>query len=178
MRTRLFLFAILIMAFYSCNKQMKKDAETIKTAEAKLSGNSVKFENFVNDGKKLVALYVDFARKYPSAPDAPIDLYKAGNMSVNIQNYPEALCYFDTLCLKYPKCDKVPMAIFQKAFINENYLHNLPEAEKLYKKFIADYPAHEMTPSAKASLKNLGKPVEELIKEFEKNNTKDSLKNN
>ena len=36
--------------------------------------------------------------------------------------------------------------------------------------FIDKYPDHELADDAATSIKNLGKPIEEIIKEFEKEN--------
>ena len=65
---------------------------------------------------------------------------------------------------------KAPECLFLKAFVFENQLNNLKDAEILYKEFIASYPNHPLTDDAVASLEYLGKSPEELVRMFQEKN--------
>ena len=57
-------------------------------------------------------------------------------------------------------------------FVQENYSGNLDEARRIYQLFLMEFPNHEMADDARASIDNLGKSPEEIIRGFE---IKDSL---
>ena len=85
----------------------------------------------------------------------------------------ESIKYLDKVYNDYPRFEKRPYALFLKAFVLENQSNNLAEAERVYTQFIEEYPNHEMADDAKYSIDNMGKSPEELIREFE---IQDSIK--
>ena len=46
-------------------------------------------------------------------------------------------------------------------------MKNLQKAGDAYREFLRKYPNHPLAKDAKTSLDNLGKPLDEIIKEFE-----------
>ena len=105
-------------------------------------------------------------------------LFKAADISMNITKPLQSIDLLNRVMLNYPDFKKAPDCMFLKAFIYENQTHELEKAEKTYNEFLQKYPNNEFAPSAKASVENLGVPIETLIKSFENKNriTKDSLK--
>jgi TolA-binding protein len=68
---------------------------------------------------------------------------------------------------QYAGYKKMPETIFLLAFVYENQMNNEKMATELYQRFMTDYPEHTLYKDAKASIDNMGKSLEELIKSFE-----------
>jgi isocitrate lyase len=65
--------------------------------------------------------------------------------------------------------------LFLQGFISENGLKDTAAARKFYENFLKQYPNHKLASDVKISLNNMGKTPDELIREFEKKNSADSL---
>ena len=118
----------------------------------------------------LVNNYGKYAEENPDDEMTPSYLFKAGDICMGLEKGELAIGYFQKLIENYPDFEKVAYCYFLKAFIYENNLNDLENAKTSYEIFIERFPDHEMTESAKFSLKNLGKSPEDLIREFEEQN--------
>lgn len=118
-------------------------------------------------GILLMRAYAEYGFRFGSYEQAPEFLYKAGEMAMAYELPVEAIRYLDQLYNEYKDFEKRPYALFLKAFIVENQTRNYEEAERLYRKFIEEFPNHDMVDDAEYSIKNMGKTPEELIREFE-----------
>lgn len=58
--------------------------------------------------------------------------------------------------------------MFLKAFVLENQAQKYDQAKEVYEEFILLYPGHVMADDARYSIENMGKTPEELIEEFER----------
>lgn len=164
-----FMLFLAMGILASCNSHSKeKTLKNIKKAEAELNEAKV-FD--VQKGKDLSDAYAAFAAAYPNDSLSASYLFKAGEISMNLQLSEQAIAYFDQARSNYPSFYKAPECLFLKAFVFENQLGNLTEAESCYKEFIASYPNHHLTDDAVASLKYLGKSPEELVRMFQEKNT-------
>jgi TolA-binding protein len=67
----------------------------------------------------------------------------------------------------YPNHKRTPEALFYKAFVYDNQLNDDVKAGEVYREYLEKYPNHEYASSADASIKNLGKSDEDLVREFE-----------
>jgi len=168
MKQSTILFTAIIFLFSACANHAKKEQlKHIKQAEEEL----YKAENFNREnGIKLVDLYINFTNTYPDDSEAPKYLYKAAEITMNLQMGQQSINYFDQLLVKYPNYEKIPECIFLKAFVYENQLNNITKAEELYKEFIDKYPDHALVKDAEASIRFLGKSPEELVKIFQEMN--------
>jgi TolA-binding protein len=115
-------------------------------------------------------LYADFAKQFPEDTASANYLYKAAEISMNLQLGVKAIGYYDDLLSAYPNYSKKAECIFLKAFIYENQLNNLEEAKKYYTQFLDEFPTHQLAKDAEASLKYLGKSAEELVEMFQQIN--------
>jgi len=140
-------------------------AEQIKELEPKLMNDSTYAINY-EVAKQLIPAYLKFREAHPDDPKSPDYLYKAGEINQGMGQGNMAVKYFDEFCKKYPDNKRAAVSLFQQAFVYETLLKNKEMAVKLYKEFIEKYPNHELVPSAKASIDNIDKSPEELIKEF------------
>jgi len=82
----------------------------------------------------------------------------------------KAIELFDRLMVEYPDYEKVPECLFMKAFIYDNNLQEYDKAKEVYLEFLEKYPDDEFADDARASINNLGKSLEEIIREFEEKN--------
>lgn len=126
-------------------------------------------------GIKLMRAYAEFGQRFGNRAAAPDYLYKAGEMAMAFELPVEAIKYFDKLYNEYPDFSKRPYALFLRAFVIENQTKNYEEAKRLYNKFIMEYPTHEMADDAAYSIENMGKSPEQLIREFEKQDSLSDL---
>ncbi|HHB77660.1 MAG TPA: hypothetical protein ENK85_00335 [Saprospiraceae bacterium] len=113
--------------------------------------------------------FVELTQKYiqeEKTDSAKVIKYgiQGAEVAVNLGAYPKALKSYDLLIEKYPNNPKVVSnALFAKAFILENHLHDVDAARKLYLSIQKKYPNQEITKNIKATLENLGKSEAELL---------------
>lgn len=168
--TKYYFMIALILAGFSCSGPQKADnadlKDAISTMEDQLYNNQdvqVSKEDAVN----LIELYQEYATEYPKDSLAPVYLFRASDLSMNLQRPKETIVLFDELLENYPDYEKTPSVLFLKAFVYEDQLRDLHNAKKYYEAFLEKYPESDFADDAEMSLKNLGKTPEELIKEFE-----------
>ena len=165
----LLVFSLGLIILFSCSRS-NKYAE-IQKLESELYS-----ENFVFDAEgkakasTLVQAYLTFTEEHPQDTAAPIYLFKAADLSMNLGDASRAINLYNKVIYAYPDFEKNPQCLFLMAFIYENYLQNYGKAKEVYELFLQKYPDHEFADDAQMSLQNLGKSPEELIREFEAKN--------
>jgi len=75
----------------------------------------------------------------------------------------EAAGLFYKVYTEYPESDYAPMGLFMKGFIEANELKQYENATKTYNLFLQKFPDHELVPSAKEELDNMGLSPEEIL---------------
>jgi len=159
----------MIFCFSSCGPNRDKKIAEIKDLEAKVlkdSAGTVSGEYAYN----LQMLYGDFAEKFPQDPESPEYMFKSANLSIRLGWGKSAIELLDLFLAKYPNDKHAPEAMFFKAYVYDNQVNDDAKAGEAYSAYISKYPTHAYAADAQASIKNLGKTDEELIKEFEKMN--------
>lgn len=119
-------------------------------------------------GFSLVKFYAEFADHYPDDQKCADYLFKAGDISNNLNASRPAVEYLKKLTEKYPQSNKAPLALFLQGFIYENQLNDTTEAGKIYREVLVKYPGTQLARDAEASLIHLGKTPQQLAEEFEK----------
>ena len=156
---------IVIVLISACGSPRKHAVDRITGLEKQLSAKPGKPDS--TKAETLALAYSDFARQFPKDSLSPDYLLRAGGMLMNAGDASKAVQALDQVSLKYATSKQAPQALFLQAFIYENLIINLPKAGELYRQFLSRYPKHELADDAQASLNNLGKTPEELVKEFE-----------
>lgn len=167
---KFFFISILISAVVnSCTTISKeKQIDSINSLEKELFSES----NPNRDkGIQLIDSYVNFSNQYPKDTLSALFLFKAAEIAMNLQLGNQSINYYDRIISDFPTFYKTAECIFLKAFIYENQLGDLKNAEKYYSQFIQEYPNHPLANDAKASIKYLGKSPEELVKMFQEQST-------
>lgn len=123
--------------------------------------------------RKAAQSFVDaceaYALAYPATKEAPEFLYKATEVSRTLRTFTKSLSMYDWIIDQYPQYEKAPTAMFLKGFIIENELNNDEAAMEVYRKFLAQYPDHQLTDDVQFLLDNVGKTDEEIMDMIEKN---------
>ena len=115
----------------------------------------------------LVSAYCDFADANPDDAMAPEYLFKAVDVSMNLNEPQRTIYIIDKLVKEYPDYPRTQAALFIKAFIFETKYGNLDMAKKIYEQYLEMYPNGDFADDCKASIENLGLTPEELVKKFE-----------
>lgn len=123
-----------------------------------------------NLGAAMVNAYMDFFNNYPKDAAAADYLFKAAEVSMNVKQSEKAIELFQKVNDVYPNFGKASFALFLQGFIYETQLNDITKAKGKYSQVVEQYPDTKIAEDAKASIANLGKSNEELIKEFEKKN--------
>lgn len=120
--------------------------------------------------KQLADMYIDYAGQHPDDSIAPVFLFKAADINMNLNNPEITIGLFNDVISKYPNFENMSTVLFLKGFVYEDQLNDYENAKKCYLEFLERYPESDFADDAEVSLKNLGKSPEELIKEFEQKN--------
>jgi len=180
------LFAALLIALWSsCDSGSGSNGKTNKeTLIEQISELEQKLHDTEAENPKLnhvealevVKLYKQFADSFPKDETTPKYLFKGGEVSIGLGQYPLAVQFFERINKNYPDYTKAPDCIYLVGFVYDEYLNNEERAKDAYEKVIKEYPDHRFAQDARAAINNLGKSDEELIEMFkEKELQQDSL---
>ena len=161
----------VILCFSGCGGNADEPGVSeIKELEIKLSQNEQAFDK--ETAQKLHQAYIDFVDLNSNKPESVGYLYKAAEIANSLGYYQKAINLYNRFYNENPDHEKAAVCIFIQAFIYENHMKKLDLAEQKYNQFLADYPDHALAKDARFSLDNLGKSVEELLKQFESKGSK------
>jgi len=112
---------------------------------------------------KAIKALGTIVRTYPDHPLAPEAQFKIGDIYMNNTNdLHKSLAAYQETNTRYPQTDAGVKALFMIGFVNANHLVDYEAARQAYTDFLNRYPNHELTPSVKFEMENLGKPVEDI----------------
>ncbi|UCD38262.1 MAG: tetratricopeptide repeat protein [Fidelibacterota bacterium] len=147
------LYLLILLLFLACGVSQSAE-ELWQSSEKEL--NARKYKRAMRSLERLVKTYPDHAL-------APRAQFQIGDIYMNnmddIENSLEA---YQETATRYPEADEGVKALFMIGFVNANHLEDYDAAQKAYLDFIHRYPNHELIPSVRFELENLGKPVEEI----------------
>ena len=160
---KLSFFLIIALFLASCNSN--NPAKRIK----RLEKQAFSTENAITSelAGDLVSAYCDFADENPTDAKAPEYLFKAVDVSMNLNEPQRTISIIDRMLKEYPNYPRTQAALFIKAFIYEMRYNNLEMAKKIYEQYLETYPNGEFAEDCRASIENLGLTPEELVKKFE-----------
>lgn len=170
------IFSLVVCSLMiSCGKSKDKFRISIEGAESLLYKDSMRLPSrLVADS--VINLYLEYAKQFPEDTMAADYLFRAGDLSYSVKEFPHAISFFGMIQDRFPKYRKAPLALFLQGFISENGIGDNNAAKNYYEKFLKQYPDSKLIPTVKSTLENLGKSPDELIKSFEQNaSNKDSI---
>lgn len=166
----IFFLIFISLIFISCGDSRKS---ALTKEESQLQIKSLEKELFsgkqmFNDSAALavVEYYNEYANAYPDDSLSPDYLFRAGEVSLSLNEAVKSIGYFKRVCDQYPQFEKAPYSLFLQAYVLDNHIND-KRAGEVYRDFIEKYPDHPMVKDAEFSIQNLGKSDEELIREFE-----------
>ena len=161
---------ITLVVFSNCSDSLRDQQNNIIIElETKLTNDTSLVLN-KNIALDLSRNYDNFASQFPKDSLAPDYLFKAGEITMNLNMGSKSIEYFNRLINQYPNFNKLPETVFLKAFVYENLIEDLEKATETYNQFMKNHPDHILYKDAKASISNMGKSLEDIIKEFEEKN--------
>lgn len=162
------IITILIISglFVGCNSN--NPSKRIEKLEKQVLATDKAIDPVV--ASDLVSAYCDFADANPDDTMTPEYLFKAMDVSMNLNEPQHTIYIIDKLLKEYPDYPRTQAALFVKAFIFETRYNNLDMAKKLYEQYLSQYPDGEFANDCRASIENLGLTPEELVKKFEEQN--------
>lgn len=165
MRKLTLVFVVLVIALVSCKSGKEKKMEQITAFEKQLFNDTLNILN--NDiAIKVLAAYVEFTEKYPNETITPEYMLRAAEVSMNLNDFQKSVEILNRLTTTYPDYSKIPESFHLLGFIYEDKLHDYTKAKQSYLEIINRFPNHVLAEDAKACIKYLGIPPDELIKLF------------
>ncbi|MCS6929923.1 MAG: tetratricopeptide repeat protein [Saprospiraceae bacterium] len=137
------------------------DRQLLSTAEV----NRQTAEKFLQTAEGYAILIED------PDPNKAARLYvQAASLARSIGEPRTSLRLYYHVAEQMPQQKSAPLALFMMGILYEDDLKELDNAKRTYEEFLRRYPNDpEYADDVKAALKNLGTPLEELIKRFEQN---------
>ncbi|UCD38637.1 MAG: outer membrane protein assembly factor BamD, partial [Fidelibacterota bacterium] len=147
------VYASLLLLIVACG--VSKTAEELwQSSEHEV--NAKKYQRAIKSLETLVTTY-------PESPLAPRAQFQIGDIYMNnMDDIPQSLTAYSKTTARYPTTDEGVKALFMVGFVNANHLEDYEAAKSAYIEFIHRYPNHELIPSVRFELDNLGRPVEEI----------------
>jgi len=158
------LFGVILF-LASCGPSKVKMEDQIISMEKRLFDSQNGFTRSGADS--LIQQYQDFAEAWPEDSLAPVYLFKAATMLMNLNVGPRSIGIFEEIRNTWPDYEKAPLCLFFTGYVYENVQGDIDKARETYALFIETYPDHDFVDDAKASINNLGKTPEQMIEEFE-----------
>jgi TolA-binding protein len=150
-----------MLFIFGCSKKSDKEYYD-------LGADNLKKEN-ITEAVKNFELVV---QKYPESPFSSTALYNLATIyqggrikTLNEQQSLEkAVSYYKQVYENYPKSKEAPTSLFMTGFIQANDLLKYDEATESYKKFLRDYPNHELAKQAQLELDNMRLSPDEILR--------------
>jgi len=161
------LTALLAVLIISCNDHKEETKVAIKAAlkNVNASMDAGKLDNAAAyKADSIMQIYIN---KFPKDTLSADFILKSAQLKQMEQRYNDANKLLDKLVTDYPDSKAAPVGLYLNGFIFENNEGLLDKAKSRYELFLKKYPNSELVPSVKASLENLGKNPEDIIKGFE-----------
>ncbi|MCK9254212.1 MAG: tetratricopeptide repeat protein [Bacteroidales bacterium] len=165
-----FILIILVTVLISCSSKINRDIES-KDLAKEISEKEKEIYNSdslnIALANELIDMYLTYATDNPDENLSPEYLFKAAEISMNINKAKNAVDYLSKIENNYKNYEKYVSSLFLKAFILENYLKDYENAKKYYSIIVENYPDHALAQDSEAALSFLGIDDMELIKIFE-----------
>ncbi len=169
MKIKLFVILVAGLITFACSRspvdEKQQLTDRIRYLEENLYSHDGRF-NF-EYANNLISNYLIFTESYPEDQMAADNLFKAADISINLDNQNRTISLLNRIIDDYPNYEKAGLAKFLKAFVYDNQIGDTATARQLYLNFIEEHPQHNFVEEAHAAIRNLGKSPEEIIREFE-----------
>ncbi|MDA3865128.1 MAG: tetratricopeptide repeat protein [Salinivirgaceae bacterium] len=161
------IVSIMLMLAACSTKSEQEVLKTSITEKEKEIGDKLS-KRTINreEAKELLDCYEEFVNQFPDDTTSAGYLMKAGQQAMSHNMMGKAIKYFSKVEQNYKQTSHYPMAIFMKAFVYD-MVGDTKKARNYYERFISEYPNHKLANDARISIGNLGKSLDEIVKDFE-----------
>lgn len=112
---------------------------------------------------QAVAHFTEFLERFAESPQAPQALRKLAGLAQQQGKMQEAIGHYERVLAEYPDSGHGDEAQFMIAFIYEEYIRDLAQARRAYRRVIDNYPDSELAVSAQHLLPNVGRAPQEWV---------------
>jgi TolA-binding protein len=126
----------------------------------------------VNKAKQMIRLYDLYHKNYYNDNVCPDYLFKAGEISENINQFNRAADFYRMCCAEYNDNFKLRgECLFRLGNMYDYKLNDYIRAKQTYNQVIEQYPKTQLAKDAAAAIKMMGKSDVDMVREFERKNT-------
>lgn len=158
---KLIPFAALLILATACGSSRDKLTDRIQMTEKEYYSPVGGLR--LSQADSLLALYLDFAEKFPKDTLAPDFLFRAAALNNSLERTTKAMELFDRYIKEYPDMEMASQCLFMKATLYEDKLRDLEKARETYSEFIVRYPDDDFADDASIAIQTLGMSLEERI---------------
>tara|TARA_Y100001978_G_scaffold195406_1_gene203613 strand:- start:938 stop:1441 length:504 start_codon:yes stop_codon:yes gene_type:complete len=163
------LGVLLVCLVVACQSDQEIHLDKINDLQLQLVDAELKTN--LEIAQKLVVEMENYVSKYPDSTTIPYYYMQLGDLYTHALQLPvKGLYFFQKVNADFPNYEKAAVALFHQGFLLENYMGQQEQAKAVYESFLVAYPQHELSETVKLSIQQLGIPLEELVKQFEKKN--------
>ena len=168
MKNTLKMMAVALLAFgmLACGSNEKKlTVEDMKNTEATLFNEDQSMN--MEAAPKVAETYCEFVKQNPDDAEAPLWLYHAMEINVQLADADKSIALGNQLVDRYPESEWAPMSLFLLAsYVYNDQLNDTAQAHATCQKLIDDYPDHPLVDDAQKSIEYLGLTPEEIMNLF------------
>ncbi len=125
----------------------------------------------LNQARKMIRLYDTYYKNYPKDWETPDYLFKAGEISESINQYNQAVKFYNRACYEYNDNFKYrSLVLFRLANVYDYKLNDYVHAKQIYMQVKEQYPKTQLAKDADAAIKMMGKSDQDMVREFERKN--------
>ncbi len=125
----------------------------------------------VTKGKQMIRLYDTYHKNYPKDWECPDYLFKAGEISENMNQYNRAAQFYKMCCYEYNDNFKYrSLCLFRLANVYDTKLNDYIHAKEVYTQIKEQYPKTQLAKDADAAIRMMGKSDADIVREFERKN--------
>ena len=155
--------ALLALVMFACGGNAKKlTVDDMKKAESTLFNEDHSMN--IEAAPKVAETYCDFVKQNPDDAEAPMWLYHAMEINVQLANADKSIALGNQMVEQYPESEWAPMSLFLLAsYVYNDQLNDTAQAHATFQKLIDDYPDHSLVDDAQKSIEYLGLTPEEIM---------------
>jgi tetratricopeptide (TPR) repeat protein len=181
MMKKIIFLAAILLPVVACNQTPKSSEKAEATVSKKelqreikeLEVRLIKAEDANKDrpaAEQLIEKSRLYAQTFPKDSLSASYLFKAADVARGIGEYGKAILFWGDVWRHFKDYRRAPDALFLQGFTFDTNLQDKQRAKKYYSDFLKRYPNHPLAVQVKQLLAVVDKPVEELVKEFQKKN--------
>lgn len=175
MRELLF-FTLFATAFLACTDKEATLRGRLAALDKEFGGAAVtdtsKAQEFIVTAEQLASI----VEKSDTNQSVEL-LLKAAGLAKTVGSFDKSLALYKTVTERFSQHPQASTAFFMVGFVYANDLRELEKGKAAYELFLEKYPNDPMAESARGEIRNLGRPADEIIKDFMQNNPDSTLVN-